>query len=321
MGKAVIAEGALLARLIASQASSCSDLSCEAFGKFEAAQAQTAWARHHRRRFALMEGDDVLASAEQYDLSGVVDQQPVTICGLASVFTIDGDNASDHAEDLIEGLVAAASDAGTDLALVFNPAASASPWMKHFQVVPTVDTVLTVTESLRHGAPMTLVRGGEDRDLQAIAAMGKVLARRFRFHLDRDSDFIKHVITRKRLIAGLGLKGRRQLEFVIAEEGITAAAYLVMSVANGTWTIEECGDRDPSGARLGAILQALIAREPAEARPLIRGWLPPGFLPPQVKAAATTEASPVLFVRALSSRIARLQVSVPDVMYWRNDLL
>jgi hypothetical protein len=28
--------------------------------------------------------------------------------------------------------------------------------------------------------------------------------------------------------------------------------------------IEECGDRDPSGARVGAILQALIAREPAK---------------------------------------------------------
>jgi len=42
------------------------------------------------------------------------------------------------------------------------------------------------------------------------------------------------------------------------------------------------GDRDPSGARAGAILQGLIAREPAERRPTIRGWLASGFLPPQV---------------------------------------
>jgi hypothetical protein len=46
--------------------------------------------------------------------------------------------------------------------------------------------------------------------------------------------------------------------------------------------IEECGDRDPAGARVGALLQALLAREPAERRPIIRGWFPPGFMPPQV---------------------------------------
>jgi hypothetical protein len=43
-----------------------------------------------------------------------------------------------------------------------------------------------------------------------------------------------------------------------------------ISVVGSTWTIEECGDHDPSGARVGAILQALIAREPLERRPTIR---------------------------------------------------
>jgi hypothetical protein len=42
------------------------------------------------------------------------------------------------------------------------------------------------------------------------------------------------------------------------------------------------GDRDPSGARVGAILQALIAREPVQHRPTIRAWLPHGFVAPQV---------------------------------------
>ena len=156
------------------------------------------------------------------------------------------------------------------------------------------DVELTVTESSRRGAPMTLVRGGEDRDLDAIAAMGQARADHFRFHLDRNADLIKHAITRKRLLAGLGAAGVRQVEFVIAEEGITAAAYVVISVVGGTWTIEECGDRDASGARVGALLQALIAREPAESRPVIRGWLPPGFLPPQVTIASSSASPPVL---------------------------
>lgn len=49
-----------------------------------------------------------------------------------------------------------------------------------------MDAELKVAESSRYGAPMTLVRSGEDRDLAAIAAMGEARASQFRFHLDRD---------------------------------------------------------------------------------------------------------------------------------------
>ena len=167
---------------------------------------------------------------------------------------------------------------------------------------------------------MTLVRGGEDRDLDAIAAMGHVRAGQFRFHIERDVDLIKHAITRRRLLAGLGPAGARQLEFVIAEEGVTAAAYIVISIVGATWTIEECGDRDAAGARVGALLQALIAREPVESRPVIRGWLPPGFLPPQVTIASASSAPPRLLARALSARVQGLHLTAPEVMYWRSDL-
>jgi hypothetical protein len=190
-----------------------------------------------------------------------------------------------------------------------------------FAVTPSTNsTEVTVTESSRHGAPMTLVRGGEDRELDAIAAVGQVRAGQYRFHIDRGVDLVKYAITRKRLLAGLGSAGVRQLQFVIAEEGITAAAYLVISVVGGTWTIEECGDRDSSGARVGALLQALIAREPAESRPVIRGWLPPGFVPPQVTIASAAPSTEVLMARGLSHRVARLQLSSAELLYWRNDV-
>jgi hypothetical protein len=221
----------------------------------------------------------------------------------------------------VEQLTEDAVRDGADLALLFQPAGQTSPVPDGFAVVPTTDLEITVTESTRYGAPMTLVRGGEDRDLQAIVAMGHDRADPFRFHIERDVDLIKHALTRKRLLAGLGSAGARQLEFVIAEEGITAAAYIAISIVGNTWTIEECGDRDASGARVGAILQALIAREPAESRPVIRGWLPPGFLPPQVTIASASPASPLLLVRALSSRVRGLQLTAPEVMYWRSDLL
>src|SRR5204863_833640 len=119
---------------------------------------------------------------------------------------------------------------------------------------------------------------------------------------------------------GLGSAGARQLHFFIAEEGITAAAYIVVSVVGPTWTIEECGDRDPSGARIGAILQALIAREPAERRPSIRAWLPPGFAPPQVTIVRARAATEVMMVRFLGSPVVRPRLSGDDVLYWRSDI-
>ena len=236
----------------------------------------------------------MLASAERYDLTGKLDRQLVTICGIAAVLDSGADDdGRNYGDALVEQLLEDATCDGADLALLFRTANPSSPLPDGFEVVPTTDVELTVTESSRHGAPMTLVRGGEDRDLDAIAAMGHVRAGQFRFHIERDVDLIKHAITRRRLLAGLGPAGARQLEFVIAEEGITAAAYIVISIVGATWTIEECGDRDASGARVGALLQALIAREPVESRPVIRGWLPPGFLPPQVTIASASSAPPL----------------------------
>ena len=295
-------------------------LSREAFARYHAAQAKTPWAVGHRHAVALVHGDHVLASAERYDLAGNLDGQRISICGIAALFSGRHDDAQDHRGALVERLLEQATRDGADLALLIESGNWVSSASHDFQAVPTLDVELTVTESPRHGAPMTLVRTGEDRDLGAIAEMGRVRAGQFLFHLDRDVDQIKHAITRKRLLAGVGPAGVRQLEFVIAEEGITAAAYLVISVVGGTWTIEECGDRDPSGARVGALLQALIARAPTESRPLIRGWLPPGFCPAQVTIASAAPAPVTLFTRALSARGRRPPLSMSDVLYWRNDL-
>jgi hypothetical protein len=167
---------------------------------------------------------------------------------------------------------------------------------------------------------MTMVRDGEERDLAAIVAMGRVRADPFRFHLDRDVDLVQYAITKKRLLAGLGSPGARQLHFFIAEEGITAAAYVVISIAGSTWTVEECGDRDPSGARVGAILQALIAREPVERRPTIRAWLPPGFVPPQVTIVSAKPPAEVINLRGLKSAAMQPPLSGDEVLYWRNDI-
>src|SRR5262249_1196692 len=144
-----------------------------------------------------------------------------------------------------------------------------------FTAIATHDREWRVAESERHGAPMTMVRAGEERDLADIAAMGQVRAAPYRFHLDRGRDLIHYAIAKRRLLAGLGARDGREVQFFIAEEGASAVAYVVITASGGEWTIEECGDRDPTGARLGALLQVLIARDPVEGRPVIRASLPP----------------------------------------------
>lgn len=289
--------------------------------KSYSAQIKTAWGRVHQRRYALMAHGDLLASAVQYDLAGTLDNRSLRICGVGSVVVKNSDRGLGHGRMLIDALLDQAGRSGMEMALLFSSSSLDDDALTGFEPIVASDLMLQVAESPRHGAPMTMVRAGEDRDCSAIAAMGRVRAEPFRFHLDRDADYVQYAITRQRLRAGLGTRGQRQLQFFIAEEGITAAAYVVISVENNTWTIEECGDRDASGARVGALLQALIAREPTGRRPAIRGWFPPGFLPPQLTIVSITPSRAIMMVRRFGAAPA---VSPPlraeDMLYWRNDV-
>ena len=314
------AEGAILERVLQTAQSIAPDgLSRQAYARFDAAQRKTAWGRRHQRRFALVDGADVLASAAQYNLAAILDRRPVRVCGIGSIFSEPAHRDGGHARELVDRLLGEAARDGAAMALLFSD-------MSHeheaagFEVVSMTEAELSVTQSSRRGAPMTLIRGGEERDLAAIVAMGQIRASPFRFHLDRDVDFVQYAVMKKRLLAGLGPAGARQLHFFIAEEGITAAAYVVISVVGNTWTIEECGDRDPSGARVGAMLQALLAREPVERRPTIRGRLPTGFVPPQVAIVSEKASTHVMMVRALGPTIVQPRLSGDAVLYWPGDI-
>ena len=79
-------------------------------------------------------------------------------------------------------------------------------------------------------------------------------------------------------------------------------------------------NRDPSGARVGAVLQALIAREPVERRPTIRGRLPGGFVPPQVTIVSAKPSVPVMMVRTLGPTVLQPRLSNEDILYWQSDV-
>jgi hypothetical protein len=295
-------------------------LSRHAFAQFDAAQMKTAWARRHQRRFALVDGGEVLASAMQYELAAVLDGQPVRVCGIAEIVSAPAPPTGEGARELVDRLLEQAARDGAAMTLRFVDTEH-EPRLEDSDGVPMTEVEIGVAEPSRRGAPMTLIRGGEERDLAAIVAMGRVRASPSRFHLDRDVEFVHHAIMKNRLLAGLGATGARELHFFIAEEGITAAAYVVVSIVGDLWTVEECGDRDPSGARVGAILQALIARKPAERRPTIRAWLPPHFIPPQVTILSAKPATEVMMVRSLGDREVQPSLSADDVLYWRSDIL
>jgi len=295
-------------------------LSREAYGRYYAAQRRTPWGRSHLDRVALVDGDILLASAKRYRFDATLDGKTLRAIGLGAIFTQPDQRGSGAARHLVEEILVAAAAEGVGLALLFSEIGPDYYARLGFTAIATHDQQLRVAESTRHGAPMTMVRAGEDRDLADIAAMGAVRAARYRFHLERDRDVIHYAIAKRRLLAGLGPPGVREVQFFIAEEGASAVAYAVISAHAGGWTIEECGDRDPAGARLGALLQVLIARDPAQRRPMIRAALPHGFMPPQVSAIATTPSPEIMMVRALSGDAsAALCLRGEDVLYWNGD--
>ena len=129
------------------------------------------------------------------------------------------------------------------MAIVFVSTNPTSAVSDGFEVIPTVDVELTVAESPRCSDDHDPRRRGSRS--RRHRGQGRGTRQPIPIRLERDVDFVKYTMTRKRLLAGLGSAGVRQLQFVMAEEGITAAAYVVISSVGGSWTIEECGDRTP----------------------------------------------------------------------------
>ena len=306
-----------------------------AYERYYTAQLATPWGGRHLERFALVDGSEVLASAKVYTLAATLDGHPVRVIGLGAVFTQPAYRGRGAARELIERLLARATADGAEIALLFSEIGADYYTRLGFESIPTAIRTLRVKESDRHGAPATLVRGGDERDVSSIVAMNDTRARPFRFHLDRDRDLVQYAISKKRLLAGLGPSGLRDVQFFVAEEGASAVAYVVLTArpskpgdaasdstaGSREWILEECGDRDPTGARVGAILQTLIARDPAETRAVILGWLPQGFRPPQVIVVAERPSTEVMMVRALTSRAkAAPPLGAEDVFYWHADL-
>jgi hypothetical protein len=238
------------------------------------------------------------------------------MCGVGALFTPPDRRGQGFAGALIEQLLERERSEGAAIAGLFSEIGSAFYERRGFQTVP-IDEV-SIRIKTKGGAPAMLVRAGDARDLPAIAAMHDVRAPATAFALRRDKSLIYYALAKKRMLAGLGPAGLRQVEFFVVEEGASAVAYVVLSQNKNGWTLEEAGDRDPAGARLGAMLQVLIAREPTHAQPCIRTWWPPAFpVPPQLEMINRNHSRDILMMRALAD--VALPLEAQQAFYWRSD--
>ena len=123
------------------------------------------------------------------------------------------------------------------------------------------------------GPPAVLVRSGEDRDVPAIADISAAPGqpRASCAGAQRGLHRPRH---RQETAPGRPGASGPPRSGVPGQRGKPPAGGLLVCVSHlGTWFIEDAGDRDPSGARLGAMLQLMLSRHSGEAPPGIRGWL------------------------------------------------
>jgi GNAT superfamily N-acetyltransferase len=315
----VVAEGELLDRVFDLTFPTWHEgLTRHAYGQWNTAQMRTPWARDRFHRFALLDdAGHVLASLKRYRYDVRLDGHDGWMCGLGAVFTPPDQRGRGYASQLIEQVLAREQRDGALMATLFSEIGPALYVRLGFTAVPLDE--YTVRVRRKAGAPAMLVRAGDERDLPDVAAMHVTRAVDARFALRRDPATIRFALARKRAFAGLSVPGTRQVEFFAAEEGSSAVAYLIVSMNQHGWTLEEAGDRDPAGARLGAMLQVLMAREPARETPLIRAWWPRGFVvPPQLELTDRSDARDLLMVRPLAD--VTMPTSADDVFYWYSDV-
>jgi len=294
-------------------------LSFDAYTNFQTGQRRTSWGATHIERMALLDGSRLLASAKRYDLTARVDGRIRRVLGIGALFTTRELRRRGAASALIAHLVDAANTDGYEFAMLFSDIGPSLYERLDFVPVPLESATLTVKPFT--GPPATLVRSGDDRDLAHITELSAARSARARFALDRSEDYIRFAISKRRMLAGLGPSGLRQVEFLVAEEGHMAVAYLVCTVQNGQWTIEEAGDRDPSGARLGAMLQVMLAREPSVEPPRIVGFWPHDLNPPQIASFARQPTDEVMMIRPLRDRTLPMPpIAASDVVFWHGDL-
>lgn len=290
-------------------------LSRRAFDAWHRAQNLTAWGRQHLSRVGLFRDGQVAASAKRYLFEAREQGRPISVLGIGAVFVADQFRRQGLARELIEAMCEDGRQRGCSAVVLFSEIGTDFYARLGFHAIPRTFVTLDVPRNPL-GAPMTLVRAAEPGDLPQLADLSMQYAAGAGFALDRTAPLVEFGVTRRRLEAGLGPVGLREVEFFVSEEGHKPVSYVLITRGPSGVFLQECGDRDPTGARVGAMLEVLAAREPSHVDRTLKAWLPPGFLPPQVRVVAEESAPEVMMVRRLDEAAG----VEPPVVYWPSDV-
>ena len=315
----VPAEGALLEEILdQTHALWGEGLDRAAYARYNEAQLRTPWGRAHLRRVALVDGGRWVSTAKRYDLRLRVGGREVPAIGVGALFTRPEARRRGAAGELLRQLVAAGAAEGAGLALLFSEIGTRYYERFGFRAIPLTQCVIGLSARPPAGPPAIPMRSGEPADLPAIAEMNAMQSGGFRFSLARSPEYIAFAIAKKRLLAASGRPGHREVKFFVVEEGGRAAAYAVVLAVGEYWMVTECGDRDPTGARLGALLQAMLTRPGVRASRVL-AWLPPGFLPPQLEVLWRERPSIVMMAAPLRGLDLDPVPRRDEVAWWHGD--
>ncbi len=325
MSELITADAGQLARILESTYPIWNEgLSSESYARWNLVQSRTPWGAAHLKRVALVDGDTIHASAKWYDLEARLDGQTLRVLGIGAVFTPESERGRGRAPELIRRMLADAEREGYHAAVLFSEIGAPYYERLGFTVIPRDTVTLDVVQ--KKGAPASLVRAGDETDLKRLAELHDISDAHARFALRRTPDLVQFAVSKRRTRSALAPLGARTTEFYVSEEGNHAVAYVLITrgpsgnLADGpeTMWLDACGDRDPTGARVGAILQVLLARTPAETPPPLLSWLPDGWLPPQVRIASRAPAEDIMMIKPLgSTALPKLHGS--EVIWWHAD--
>jgi predicted N-acetyltransferase YhbS len=300
-------------------------LTREQYAQYNRAQLLTPWGAQHLQRVGLVSNGTLLASAKQYRVRVQVDGRTVDTIGIGAVFTPPELRGRGYAAALLEHMVQGAERDGAAMAMLLSEIPPSYYERLGFSVVPMQQAVVGVRS--KPGAPAVLVRTGEPRDLDLIVEAHHQRAAGYRFSLEYDAGWLQYTLAKKRMLSGFGVPGTRDVEFFVCEEGTRAVAWVLLQIARGrrdgdpeSWSIASCGDRDPSGARIGAMLQALVARTPGARPPVIHAWWPARLDPVQLALHRRTVTGSILMTRPLGQQTPiQPPITAGDVLYWHAD--
>src|SRR5579863_5091183 len=121
MPRLVTADARLIERILDGTHALWSEgLSRSDYSRWQKAQMDSAWGQRHLRRVALVEGDELLASAKRYDLTAEAAGGRLSVLGIGAVFTPPVHRGRGHARHLIDTLTTDGGRRGCHAALLFS---------------------------------------------------------------------------------------------------------------------------------------------------------------------------------------------------------